>query len=171
MTTKAEALTGLLGKYEALAELRRARARGEPVPERRVFKALADAFPGALHELDMLPLERIDARIEALRAAISGAPEEPWMAWMLAYHALMRAALRIKIRMSRRRDLDDERARSLAQDASLHAGVSVDEAFVRAVASPPEGRIARVVYAQLEVRFGEDREAIRAALFPRRGAC
>jgi hypothetical protein len=171
MTSRAEALAGLLGKYETLAELRRARARGEPVPERSVFKALADAFPGALHELDTLPLALIDARIEALRAAASGGPEEPWMAWMLGYHALMRAALRVKIRLSRRRDLDDQRARALAEDASAHAGVTVDEAFVRAVASPPDGRIARVVYAQLEVRFGEDRAAIRTALFPRRGAC
>jgi hypothetical protein len=93
------------------------------------------------------------------------------MAWMLGYHALMRAALRIKIRLSRRRDLDDERARALAEDASSFAGVSVDEAFVRAVAQPPEGRIARVVYARLELASGAPREAIRAALFPRRGAC
>jgi hypothetical protein len=164
-----EALAALLGKYETLAALRRARARGEPVPPKEVFRALAEAFPGALHELDVLPLEIIDARAEALRAACAGGPLPPWIPWMLGYHALMRAALRVKIRLARRKELSDERARSLAEDASTHAGIDVDEAFVRAVASPPEGRIASVVYARLAARFGVETLALRRALFPRIG--
>jgi hypothetical protein len=89
------------------------------------------------------------------------------MAWMAGYHALMRAALRIRIRTTRQRDVSSGRVRELAADASTHAGLLVDDAFVREILQPPEGRISSVVYARLEAAFTEPRAVIRAALFPR----
>jgi len=162
-----EALAELASKYETLAELRRARARGEPIPPRSTFKDLADRFPSALHELDVLPLDLIEARAEALRASAATGSSEAWMAWMIGYHALLRAALRVRIRSLKQRDITDERAKDLAADASRHAGVSIDEAFVRAALRPPAGRLANVVYARLEAAFSERASVIRAALFPR----
>ena len=164
------ALARLAGKYRTLGALRRDRARGEPIPERAVFKALAGEFPGALNELDNLPLEEIDRRLAALTQAAAGAPAEPWMAWMIAYHALMRAALYLKIRVAGAPSLSADQAAALAVKASAHARVDVGEAFVLAVRRPPEGRLNRVVYAELEARLGAPADAIRRALFPRRGA-
>ncbi|MRG93301.1 hypothetical protein [Polyangium spumosum] len=162
-----EALVALEGKYAEIAELRRARDRGEPIPEKAVFKALAERFPGALCELDTLPLDVVDARLEAIRSALAGGGIEAWIAWMIGYHALLRASLRIRIRAVRDRSCSDERAGELAKDASMHAGIEVDVAFVRATLRPPAGRIAAVVYMRLEALFDAPASAIRAALFPR----
>ena len=162
----AAALARLAWKYDALGELRRARARGEPVPAREVFKALAREFPGCLRELDTLPLDEIDARAAALARAAAGGPTEPWMEWLAGYHALLRAALRIKPRVVG--DLDDARAEKLASDASGFAGVEVDAAFVRAVASPPGGRVVGVVFSRLERLHGCPAATMKRALFPGR---
>lgn len=176
-------LLRLAAKYQALGELRRARARGEPIPDRQVFRALAAEFPGALHELDHLPLEEIDRRLVALTAAAAGGDAAEgteqaarvgwmgwmdWMGWMWSYHALMRAALYVKIRVARARPPpDEEEAAALARRAAAHAGIAVDEAFVRAVEAPPAGRLRRVVMARLAARFGVPEATLREALFPR----
>ena len=163
-------LARLAYKYETLAELRRARAAGASIPPKAIFKALADEFPGALNELDMLPLEIIDERAAALGRAARGGRGEPWMEWLLAYHALMRAALRVKLRLARARVVSDARAQSLAADASAIAGTPVDAELVRAIARPPAGRITPLVYARLGRTFGVAPNEIADALFPRRRA-
>ncbi|AKT39619.1 hypothetical protein [Chondromyces crocatus] len=157
----------LAAKYAQLGELRRARARGEPPPERQVFRTLAAEFPGALHELDHLPLEVIDQRRAALEATAAGAPPSLWMTQMASYHALMRAALYLKIRLARVPLLADAEALQLAARASAHAGVTVDASFVRQVKHPPEGRLNRVVMAQLAARFDLPAATLRQTLFPR----
>jgi hypothetical protein len=160
-------LLRLAEKYQALGDLRRARARGEAVPERAVFKALADEFPGCLNELDTLLLEEIDARASALAEAAAGGPTLDWMAWLAGYHALLRAALRIRIRTARSRALDEARAASLAEDAAQHTGAAIDPAFVQAVVRPPGGRINPVVFARLAALHGAPAATIKRALFPR----
>ncbi|EYF04681.1 hypothetical protein [Chondromyces apiculatus] len=169
------AFARLAEKYRQLGALRRARALGEPVPERQVFRALAAEFPGALHELDNLPLDEIDARRAALDAAVAGGPAAPWMEPMAAYHALMRAALYLKIRLSRLAtstptsdEAEAAALASLAARASAHSGIDVDVAFARAVHAPPEGRLNRVVMAALAERSGLPPDALRQMLFPRR---
>jgi hypothetical protein len=159
-------LARLARKYETLAALRRAREGGASPPEAAVFKALARQFPGCLNELDTLPLDIIDARAAALAAAATGGPTEPWMTWLWGYHALMRAALRIKPRVARGEALDEARAAALASDAAAHAGIAVDAAFARAVAQPPGGRLVAVVFARLEATHGCAAATIKRALFP-----
>ncbi|APR75314.1 Hypothetical protein A7982_00660 [Minicystis rosea] len=159
-------LRALARKYEALADLRRAHARGEAVPEASVFKALAREFPGCLAELDTLPLDTIDARAAALAHAASGGSIEPWMEWLADYHSILRAALRIKPRVARGAALDDDRAEALARDAVAHLGVHVDAAFVRAVAAPPEGRLVTLVLTELSLRHGHPAATIKRAIFP-----
>ncbi|AUX41817.1 hypothetical protein SOCE26_032420 [Sorangium cellulosum] len=163
-----EALSGLARKYHRLAELRAARAAGEPIPAKEVFRALAGEFPGALNELDNLPLAEIERRSAALARALAGGPEEPWMAWMHGYHTLMRAALYAKIRVARRAELTERDAASLAERAAAHAGAAVDAAFVLAVRSPPDGRLNRLVLGRLSAMFGASPAEIRGALFPGR---
>jgi hypothetical protein len=162
----ADELARLARKYRTLGELRRARARGEPVPPPSVFKALAREFPGCLNELDTLPLETLDERAALLEGAAAGGPAEPWMEWLSGYHALLRAALFIKPRVRRGTALDDARAERLALDADPEG--ALDAAFVRAVAEPPGGRIVDVVLGRLEQTHGRPAALIRRTLFPRR---
>ena len=159
-------LLRLAAKYQALGDLRRARAQGGAVPERAVFKALADEFPGCLNELDTLPLETIDARAEALNAAAAGGAVLDWMIWLAGYHALLRAALRVRIRSTRAPRIDDARAQDLAEDAAAHSGAAIDPAFVQAVMRPAGGRIIPIVYERLAALHGAEAATIKRALFP-----
>lgn len=162
------ALARLLHKYETLGELRRARARGEPIPDKGVFRAFAEEFPGALYELDRLPIEDIDARREALAAALAGGPAAAWMSAMAAYHALYRAALFVKGRVGKGRDPGPEEASSLARAASRHAAVEVGIGFVHAVARPAAGRIGAAVIAEVAAREAVPEAALVTMLFPTR---
>jgi hypothetical protein len=166
VTATRDALLDLAEKYRTLGELRRARARGEPLPDRRVFQALAERHPGSVAELDLLPLELVDERAEALARAAEGGPAAPWMTWLAAYHALFRAALRVRSRAREQRDLAPARAAALADEASRHAGIVVAPAFAHAVCRPAGGRLSAVVYAELEARFELPRDTIKRAIFP-----
>lgn len=162
----------LLRKYETLGALRRDKMASGVNAPRAVFRALAREFPGALRELDTLPLDEIDRRAAELSRVVSGAAEpSPWMAWMHAYHATMRAALFLKPRVPALLAHSPEHPRdafdTLAEEASRRAGISVDAAFAREVARPPEGRLNRVVYRELAARFDVAEDEIAARLFAR----
>ena len=157
-------------KYETLAELRRARAAGGAVAERGALRTLAREFPGALRELDTVTLEDIDARRRALGSAAAGGSVEAWMAWMVAYHATMRAALVVKARLARARDLSDAIVAGAREEVSRRTGLSIDEEFVRSVARPPHGRLNRAVFERLGQKFGVPPEEIWQTLFPARRA-
>jgi hypothetical protein len=161
-------LLALEEKYARIAALRRARLLGEPVPERAVFKALAEQFPGALRELDMLPMDVIEMRRRALAEVLSGALLEPWMTWLIAYHALMRVALWIKLRTAKQPDVTPERAAFLVQSVTREFGFGVEEGFVVEVARPAMGRLNTVVLRRLELIFGVNAEEIRAEIWGKR---
>jgi hypothetical protein len=165
-----EDLLALLRKYDKLAELRRERAAGGAVAERGVLRALAREFPGALRELDTVTLDDLDARRRALAAAAAGGSVQPWMAWMLAYHATMRAALVVKARLARSRDLSDTLVADVREEASRRTGLSIEEGFVRSVARPPQGRLNRAVFDRLGQKFGVSSDEIWQTLFPARRA-
>lgn len=74
----ARELARLTRLYVALGELRRAKLRGEPPPSPEVFRALAREFPGSLRELELIPLDALDARVTELLAAQAGGPTPPW---------------------------------------------------------------------------------------------
>jgi hypothetical protein len=182
LAPRAADLARLAGKYETLATLRRERAAGAPLPGAATFKALAREFPGALQELDTLPLELIDARAAELHAAAraasaatgaggdagpdAGEAPAPWMRWLFAWHALMRGALLVKAALRGARDVDDERAAELAARAAATAGVPFPVALVHGVARPPDGRIARLVLAHAAACFEVTPEVIVDAVFP-----
>ena len=143
---------GLGRKYRAMAELRRLGAPDERAEDRARLRALAEEFPGALRELDTLSTEEIDRRAEACER---GEPA-PWMDWMAAYHATMRAALELR--------------RSSSDPAAVEklTGVRIDAAFLAEVADPPHGRLMVAVFDRLAAQFGVERKAIWDALFPPR---
>jgi hypothetical protein len=150
-----DALARLARKYEALGELRRRRDAGGDSTGGGTLRALAAEFPGCLRELDTLGLPELERRARASAGAASGGPVEPWMEWIAAYHALMRAALAVR---------DPTRATAATDEGEA----IVDETFVTAVLAPPGGRVGVVVLRALAARFGVPAATIAATLFPAR---
>jgi hypothetical protein len=137
------ALLALARKYRAMAGIRRAGST-----PRSELRALAAEFPGALRELDNLPLDVIDARADALESGRS----EPWMAPLARCHGLLRAALWLK------------RHRGDLAGASQRAGFPVDEGFERSLLAAP--RAVAVVFARLSAELGQPAPELERLLFP-----
>lgn len=150
--------TDLRRKYDLLVALREGAQSGA----RETLRALAAEFPGALRELDALPLDALLSR----RAALDESPPPPWVAWIAAYHGLMRVTLALKRAVPARGDMVGARVTAMAAVASGAWGATLDEAFVRAVQRPPRGRLGPLVFDALGARFGVAPEVIWQALFP-----
>src|SRR5688572_17564639 len=149
-------LTRLRAKYEAMKKLRDLHARAksdptfiEPDPKPRLA-ALADEFPGALREIDELPLDTITERIDALAKAERNADDEslrlPWMVVQATFHRFARGALAAKRWLAGKRDPNeaDRVAFVRALDANEIAHADDARAWVDAlatVARPPDGRL------------------------------
>ena len=161
-------ILALLRKYRLLAEWRRVRDGGPGAsPDRAALRALSVEFPGALRELDVLGLPEILRRLDLL-GDVSRA-SEPWPAWILAYHRLMRAALAAKRAAGRTRRLSEAALSEVLAAANAEVeGDLVDEAFARAAARPASGRMAIVVLRTLGRHFGVPAEELATTLFPRR---
>jgi hypothetical protein len=167
-------LVALAEKYRALIALRARRDAGrEPDPAvREVLRALAARFPGSLRELDTLGRAELERRAEATSRAASGGPEEPWMAWIMAYHRLMAAVLAIKRETAAGRRariaLSDVQAAALAANAARETGFPLDSAFVRCVDRPARGRLGPLVMATLSHVLGIKVHLLSKTLFPPR---
>lgn len=125
-----------------------ARIRRAGSAPRSELRALAAEFPGALRELDNLPLDVIDARADALESGRT----EPWMAPLARCHGLLRAALWLK------------RHRGDLAGASQRAGFPVDAGFERALRAAP--RAVAVVFARLSAELGQPAKELELMLFP-----
>ena len=172
-------LRALRYKYERMLHLRElhSRARTEPgfvEPDPRPAMAeLARTYPGALREIDELPLALIRARIEELAAAEDDATKAlPWMDAQSRFHSLARGALAVKRWLEGRRvtaALEHAFALVLptlpnAGDAQLWAG------DLEAIATPPRGRLMDLVYARLARDLGVDVTSARAEVLPPRAS-
>lgn len=186
MVTK-EDLAELREKYVRIRGLRRAhdRARSdprfvEPDPTEEL-RAIAATWPGALRELDTLPLALVDARIDALGGAIeeAGVPE-PWMIAQVRFHRLARGALVAKRWTNAgRRTTAPEAAHPLGphERASFAAAMASEphgrdalawEGALDTIARPPGRRLTRVVLARLAEELGISEGAARLLVFPKR---
>lgn len=157
----ADELSALARKYRTLLALRREHEQTGEVAEREALRALSREFPGALRELDRMPLDEIERRARALEAASRTRCGEPWMQWLVAYHALVRAALFIK---SQRLEDQGASEEEVARAASIHARVDVSAAFVREIRRPREGRISRTVLQELSERFETPPQQIQSVI-------
>jgi hypothetical protein len=156
-------LRALREKYAAILVLREAHGSPDEPDPRAALGALAARFPGALREIDELPLETIRTRIAALDGALGDATKiERWMIAQSLFHRLARGALAVKRWLVRkpgatsadvRRDgaLDDE-ARAWADD-------------VDAIARPPRGRVMDLVHARVARELGVTDEEARLLVF------
>lgn len=158
----------LRDKYVEMRAMRIAADAGEPAsPER--MRALAERFPGALREIDELPMETIDARIEALSRG-----ERPgWAITLVSFHAWMRVALRIKRRFGRDARPEDVHEWLAAEhrpgDGEPPRG-EIDLATIANILRPPGARISRWVLERIARDRGLTIDEAAAEAFLRRNA-
>jgi len=182
MRVTLEMIAVLREKYREIKRLRTVDAehvaRGQAHDPKREMAALARRFPGALRELDELPMARIDERIALLDAALAENSVPEWAALQVAYHGTYRFALRLKRRSARRGALDDaalERAiaalRAAAEEIAARAELDepqlseLDEAALAGVLRPENGRLQGWVLARVARAAGVSPNAVAAALF------
>jgi hypothetical protein len=130
-----------------------------------MLRALAREFPGALRELECLPLDALDRRLTAATAAAGGGELEDWMLWMIAYHRRMRIALAVKRKLTEGEPLATEAA-AVARYVRMELREPCDVALVRRIARPPGGRLNRLVFELLEGELGRPGPELERALFP-----
>jgi hypothetical protein len=166
-------LAALREKYREIKRLRDEHARGSAGDPKARMKALALRFPGALRELDELPMELIESRLATLDAVVTGAlPAPEWVKLQIGYHALMRLALRIK-RMARS-NCDDRVGAILVELAAERLDVcgepmlrGLDRAEIEAILEPEGGRLNPWVYGHVAALHGVEPEQVLRALFLR----
>jgi len=142
-------LDAIARKYRALVALRARRDGGGAPATRDELRALATEFPGCLRELDTLGPGELGRRAAPAAAAAAGAAREPWMEWIVGYHALMSEALAVR--------------------AQAATGAAADrDALAAAALDPPEGRLNVMVLRELGARFGVAAATIAETLFPLR---
>jgi hypothetical protein len=148
----------------------------EPDP-RRELADLAASFPGALREIDELPIETIRDRIAALVQAESaggrGARVEAWMEAQVLVHGLARGALAAKRWLGKRRDITSAHRDAFVgavddRDLPREALEWADD-LVR-IAQPPRGRVMDLVYERAAQRLGIDGPTLRRLLRAGAGA-
>ena len=171
MQTTVETVRALRDKYREIKRLRDEHARGDEVDPRRAMAELARRFPGALRELDALPMSQIEERLALLEATVErGAPPPEWARLQIAYHGLMRAALRIKRLITLRADASSMLA--AIADGYVPAAdepplASLDYATLAAIARPVGGRLNPWVFERVASAHGVHADAVRRALFLR----
>jgi hypothetical protein len=166
-------LSGLVDKYTRLLRLRSA---ADALPPRAELRSLARQFPGALRELDRLPLPSIEARLRELEQVLAEGREPAlWMRLQVSYHGFMRATLRIK-RWSRA--WPEELAAAQVALAARYVPAAdepavgfFDSATLQLIRRPPAGRLNPFVLAAVARLHGTTSEIVGDALVsPRLGA-
>jgi hypothetical protein len=163
-------LQELAAKYAALVVLREARDHGDEEHPSETLRDLSQSFPGSLRELDTLGLTELRRRAAATLAAAQGAATEPWMAWVLAFHRLLAAALLIKRAAGSRHGptIGQVTRDALLTEASQLAGMSVGGDLFDAFVHPPGGRLAPLVLREVAQRFAVPLDEVVRTLFPSR---
>lgn len=163
----------LLAKYEEMRRLRLAHlaaAKAEPdeaEPDPRpAMIALAAEFPGALRELDRLPLGAIEARLAALaKARDDRRAVAPWMTAQSVHHRFARAALAAKRWLAGAKAITPEVRARFRRELADAAAVEDD---LEALAAPPGGRVMGIVDARVARVLGVDPAQLGELFVPRR---
>ena len=163
-------VTELLQKYSTMRAMRlRAKTHPEEAPKAQMA-ALARRFPGALREIDQLPMHEIEFRIEVLqRARDDGASMPPWGELQWGYHSTMRASLRIKRLVAACADpataMDRAKSGYRAEpgDPSLEQLGGAQAAWT--IRRPPQGRLHPWVLSLVAERYRVDPGTVETALF------
>jgi len=160
-------LAALRRKYERLCDLR---IRSTDTAPRADMAALAREFPGALRELDRVPMHELERRLALLRSVGEGKSEpERWMALQIGYHGFMRAVLRVRSLLlgSQRSELQPIEAALLryAPAPDEPPVTRFDAEALGTILRPPSGRLNPWVLEQVACDFGVSQECIERALW------
>ena len=179
MSSARAELGELSAKYRVMRRLRAAQASDhdagkEHHPDREELKAFAARWPGALSEIDRLPMDALDARlaeVDALLARVRVTLDElpTWMRGWIRVHRGLRGALAIKAWLHGRRSIDGETRRALEKDLPTLRFADDARLWMDAlelVASPPRGRLVDVVVARAAGELGVEAPALRRLLWP-----
>jgi hypothetical protein len=164
-------LAELRTKYEEILRLRLAHGSTDEPDPRAAMAALAREFPGALREIDELPLDELRARIDAIVATERGAAPLPWMLATARYHALTRGALCAKSWLAGRKEVTGETRAAFAREANALCWADDARAWegdLAAIASPPRGRVTDLVFARVAAEIGVTEDEARALVLPSR---
>ncbi len=164
-------MSELRSKYAEMHAMRLADAGGAD-DARRVrlrMQRLAERHPGALREIDALPLAEIRRRIAALDAVLAGEREpDPWVEAVARFHALTRGVLVAKRWLGRRRRVDDALQREFEREL-LALPYPEDSrawsAHLALVAAPPRGRLMDAVFTRVAASMGLPVATVRALVF------
>jgi hypothetical protein len=176
MLVNADTLRALRDKYLEIKRLRDEDAAGLAHDPKLEMAELARRFPGALRECDELPMAEIERRLAVLEEAVAQrAPAPQWATLQIAYHGWMRAVLRIKRIAAGRGAVHAtavlaELVRGHRPEPDEPPFATFDEASVRAILEPSEGRLNPWVYLRVAEQHGVEPDEVRAALFLRRTA-
>ena len=169
MSATPETVSGLRDKYREIKRLREAEGCADDRATREHMAALAQRFPGALRELDRLPMPVIDERIMLLERSLErGEPLPSWAPLQISYHGLMRAALRIKRMFAGHGGA----ATTLLELASRYVPAadepplaSLDGQALEAILKPTAGRLNPWAYARVAAQHQVPIERVREAFF------
>jgi hypothetical protein len=146
-------LAALRAKYEEILRLRLAHDSGAEEDPRQAMAALASQFPGALREIDDLPMAEIRARVDALRAAEAGLTKiAPWMRATILFHTLTRGVLAAKRWLAGRKRIDPATREAFQRESSAFSYADEARAWssdLDRIASPPRGRVTDLVYERM----------------------
>ncbi len=164
-----ENLRQLHVKYTEILRLRRL-ALSDPSHDPKLeMVALARSFPGALREMDLLPLGVVEARLAMVGAVIAGdAPPTPWMDASLRFHSLVRGALVAKRFLAGRRAIDETTLAAFVAHAANEREPDESLAWqdsLALLADPPHGRLLDLVFERLATRLGTTEDEARALVF------
>ena len=151
-------------KYAAMLALRRAYPESQAAPPGAELRRLAGEYPGSLRELDLLPREMIEARLEALDA--KGALPD-WALPMLRYHAWMRVALLVKKEIGRANSAEMAQKwvknEYVARDGEPNIAEVVAE--LTHILAPAGGRLNQWLFHRLAQEFGVEANTLEELLF------
>jgi hypothetical protein len=164
-----ETVSGLRDKYREIKRLREAEGRADNRTARAQMAALAQRFPGALRELDRLPLHVIDERLTLLERSLEcDEPLPSWAPLQISYHGLMRAALRIKRMFAGHGGA----ANALSELASRYVPAadepplaSLDGPALEAILAPTAGRLNPWAHSWVAAQHNVSIERVRDAFF------
>jgi len=151
-------------KYVEMRAMRVEHLEGDDSDARSRMRALAARFPGALREIDTLPIAVIERRIAVLEAG----SRPGWAETQVAYHAWMRVVLRIKREHGRDADPAAVIEWLRAHHRPSEGEPLLEDLDVEAITTllrPPSGRITNWVLERIAHARGLTVEAVSAQLF------
>jgi hypothetical protein len=153
-------------------EMRRLRIMAVESPTtdpREDMAELAGRFPGALREIDELPLAEIDRKLSDLARAVADETQiAPWMNATARFHELTRGVLAVKRWLAGKKAIDNAvRAEfeAIANDLPYAADVVVWRDELEAIANPPRGKVTDLVFARIARELSIDEDDARRLVF------